>query len=37
MIRYIEGDIFKSDCEVIVHGCNCVHNFGAGIALTVRK
>lgn len=37
MITYIEGDIFKGGDDVIVHGCNCLCNFGAGIALQVLR
>ena len=37
MIKYINGDIFKGGDDVIVHGCNCLCNFGAGIALQVLK
>ena len=37
MITYIEGDIFQGTDDVIVHGCNCLCNFGAGIALQVLK
>lgn len=32
-IEYVKGDLLKSDCEVIGHGCNCFNSFGAGIAL----
>jgi len=37
MIKYIQYDIFKGGDDVIVHGCNCLCNFGAGIALQVFK
>ena len=26
----------KGDFDVIVHGCNCFHNMGGGIAKQVR-
>ena len=32
-IIYKQGDLLKSDCEIIGHGCNCFNSFGAGIAL----
>ena len=32
MIEYKKGDIFKGTEDVIVHGCNCFHSFGAGVA-----
>jgi O-acetyl-ADP-ribose deacetylase (regulator of RNase III) len=37
MIKYVKGDIFKGGDDVIVHGCNCICNMGAGIALQVQK
>ncbi|MBF0556373.1 MAG: macro domain-containing protein [Nitrospirae bacterium] len=37
MITYIKGDIFKGGDQVIVHGCNCLHTFGAGVALQVNR
>lgn len=37
MIKYIKGDIFLGEDPVIVHGCNCLHTFGAGIALQVLR
>ena len=37
MIEYIKGDIFRGTDDVIVHGCNCLCNFGAGIALQVAR
>lgn len=37
MIKYVVGDIFLGGDDVIVHGCNCWNNFGAGIALKVSE
>lgn len=37
MIKEIKGDLFKSDADVIVHGCNCFCAMGAGVALQVIK
>lgn len=37
MIKEIKGNLFKSDVDVLVHGCNCWNTFGAGIALQVAK
>lgn len=31
-ITYVHGDLLESDCDIIAHGCNCFHSFGAGIA-----
>lgn len=37
MVVYKTGDILKSDAEVIVHGCNCKNNMGAGIAVQIKQ
>jgi len=37
MIKYINGDLLKGKDDVIVHGCNCLCNFGAGIALYISE
>jgi O-acetyl-ADP-ribose deacetylase (regulator of RNase III) len=37
MIRYVHGDLIKSDCDVIAHGCNCFGVWGAGIARQLKK
>jgi O-acetyl-ADP-ribose deacetylase (regulator of RNase III) len=36
MIKLINGNIFTSDCQVIVNTVNCVGVMGAGIALECR-
>jgi len=36
-IEYVQGDLLKSDCDVIGHGCNCFNSFGAGIALQMMN
>jgi O-acetyl-ADP-ribose deacetylase (regulator of RNase III) len=40
-MNVIKGDLIKLAKEgrfdVIVHGCNCMHCFGAGIAFQIRK
>lgn len=35
-IEYIVGDLFKTDAEVIAHGCNAQGVMGSGVARTVR-
>jgi len=39
-MKEIQGDILKlvraGEFDVIVHGCNCFNNFGAGIARSIR-
>jgi O-acetyl-ADP-ribose deacetylase (regulator of RNase III) len=35
MIKYIQGDLLKGGDRVIVHGCNCLCNMGAGVALYI--
>lgn len=37
MVKEIKGDIFDSKCDMIIHGCNCIGGFGAGIALSIAK
>lgn len=36
-IVYQRGDLLQSDCNVIIHGCNCFNTMGAGIAAQIRK
>lgn len=39
MLKRVKGNLikqaFEGDYDVIVHGCNCWNNMGAGIALTI--
>jgi len=37
-LKYVDGDLIRDaeDYDVIAHGCNCFHSFGAGIAKTIR-
>ena len=37
MIKYIEGDIFKSSAQTIVNPVNCVGVMGKGLALSFKK
>jgi len=41
MLKYVQGDLIQmamdSEFEVIVHGCNCFHKMGAGIALAIKN
>ena len=40
-MKKIEGDLIKSalnnEFDAIIHGCNCFHTMGAGIARTVKQ
>lgn len=40
-MKYVNGDLVKMACngefEVIVHGCNCFCNMGAGIARQIKQ
>lgn len=36
MIVYKGGDIFTTDAQIIVHGCNAQGKMGSGIALQIR-
>ena len=33
----VQGDLLKSDCQVIAHGCNCYAVWGAGIAKQIKE
>jgi len=35
MIYELKGDLLESDCNVLIHSCNCFHTMGAGIAKTI--
>ena len=39
MIKYVKGDLLRDakNYDIIIHGCNCFHTMGAGIAAGVRK
>ena len=37
MIEYIEGSIFDTDCDIIIHQVNCKSRMGSGIAYEIRK
>ncbi len=40
-LKIVYGDIFdhveNNKADVLVHGCNCLCNMGAGIALTIKN
>lgn len=40
-MKQIKGDLIKlaqaGEFDVIIHGCNCFHTMGAGIAHTIRR
>ena len=37
MLRYVKGDIIKSDCDIICHQVNCRGVMNAGLAREVRQ
>lgn len=37
MVRYVKGDLFTTDCDLIAHGCNCRGGYGSGVAYTMAK
>lgn len=37
LIEYKCGDIFTTDCNYIVHGCNSRGTMGAGVAKLIRQ
>lgn len=37
MLIYVPGDVFKTDCGIIAHGCNCQGGYGSGVAYYMAK
>lgn len=37
MITYIQGDVFTTPDQVIIHGCNAAGVMGSGVARTVKE
>ena len=37
MVSYFEGDLFTAPVDVILHGANCQHTMGSGIARSIRE
>ena len=37
MIEYLKGNVIESDCDVIIHGCNCFNNMSSGIAKAIKE
>lgn len=37
MLKYKEGDLFQTDCDIIAHGCNCRGGYGSGVAYTMSR
>jgi O-acetyl-ADP-ribose deacetylase (regulator of RNase III) len=36
MIKYIQGDLFETEADIIAHGCNAQGVMGSGVAKTIR-
>jgi len=36
-VEYVVGDLFTTDAEMIVHGCNCKGVMGSGVAKIIRN
>ena len=36
-VKHIRGNLLKSNCDVIAHGCNCFNTMGAGIARQIKR
>lgn len=36
-VHIINGDLLKSDCNIIAHQANCMSTMGSGIAIQIRK
>lgn len=37
MIKIVQGDLLKSDCDIIMHQCNCYLQMGAGITKQIKE
>ena len=37
MIHYVQGDITKSDCDIICHQVNCQGVMNSGVAKAIRE
>lgn len=37
MVSLVRGNVLKSDCNIIAHGCNCSMGYGAGFAYQVKQ
>ncbi len=37
MILTVGGDLLKSDCNILIHQCNCFKAMGGGIAKQIKK
>jgi O-acetyl-ADP-ribose deacetylase (regulator of RNase III) len=36
-LKYIKGDLFATDCDIIAHGCNTQGGFASGVAGQVAR
>ena len=37
MIEEIKGDVFLAKEDILIHGANCFHKMGAGVARSVKR
>lgn len=37
LVQIVQGDLLKSDCDVMIHQANCFNVMGAGIAKQIKK
>ena len=37
IVEHTARDLLRSDCDVVLHCCNCFHKMGCGIADAIRK
>ena len=35
MMKVIKGNILDTECKYIMHGCNCFHTMGGGVARAI--
>ena len=36
-IHYVTGDLFETECPIILHGCNARGRMGSGVAKIIRE
>lgn len=37
MVKYVKGNLFESEADLICHGVNCAGGFGSGVAGQIAK
>lgn len=37
MIKYENGDVLTTECDIVIHGCNCFKVMGSGVAKHIHE